>query len=856
MKLGPILLLALSASLAVSARAQRVTGTDDPSSQNQENVLVLSPFEVNTSEDRGYRSVYSAGGSLVSAELSSLPSSITVLNQELIKDTGVTDLFELSRYATGTDWSNIPFNETQYDIRGINSEHQSRNFSIWYTPTAPFSVERVEVLRGPNPLLYGTAAPGGLINIVSKRAEFKNAASASVSLGSWDRRRAEVDVNRRIGDKLALRVNLAAAHSEDFRDFRKSDFQGVHLAGTYQPFSDTRIRVEGEMGWLSRNIGTVMLSDNFSSYNPSASATVGTTVRTGNANNYYLSYDGQTVTRYGAAGFRRSEGTTLVMDQTSPYFNLVPREYQFQGPTPFIDRTYSQWAVVVEQTLFDNLTLEATVNRQNSHNDQIRGDTDAALLRRDPNALLPNGSPNPYLNKLYVDHRHIKFNYRNYVTDMRLAASYNLKLPLGIEQRLLGMWTLRDAPFEGRSYQERSTEDLAVLVYRRKYVDTYKSMDHTWRLLPNQTRLFGTGATWAKSVTDFESRSIAAIGKYWNERIHTVVGYVDHKLDVKRQGVVTQATAGGAESVGFNGVWTPDPTLSDNNVNYGIVVDALRNFKGMRLSLVANYSEAFRPSGQDFSVFGQTLSPLTGEGREAGVRIEAFEGKATLSVTFFDIGVNNTRAAVPQTARDEINSMFGAGTVAPTGIGPTGDTISLESKGYEVELTYNPAPNWSLTANYSHVDLRQSDVFPNTRPFWERAIAENRPLVQYTNLNNLISPAVTNASYVSPEREHSINLFTRYSVRHGRLKGLIVGGGLNYRSEAYLGIVGGKYYFTPDFLIANFLMGYSTKIYGFDTTFTLNVNNLTDEVAYTAQRLGSAQWDRPREFRLSASVKF
>ncbi|MCW5549586.1 MAG: TonB-dependent receptor plug domain-containing protein [Opitutaceae bacterium] len=816
---------------------------------------------MNTTEDRGYRSVYSAGGSLVSVELSTLPSSITVLNNELIKDTGVTDLFELSRYATGTDWHNIPFNETQYDIRGINNEHQSRNFFIWYIPTDTFSVERVEVLRGPNALLYGTAAPGGLMNIVTKRAEFKNAASATMSVGSWERRRAEVDVNRKVNDKLALRVNLAVAHSEDFRDFRKSDFWGAHVAGTFQPFAKTRIRFEGEVGRLDRNIGTVMLSDNFSSYDPAVSATAGTTVRTGDANNYYISYDGRTVTRYGAAGFRRSEGTTLVMDQTSPYFSLVPREYQFQGPTPYITRNYSQWAMTVEQTLFDKLNLEATVNRQNSHNDQVRGDTDAAVLRRDPNPLLPDGSPNPNLNELYVDHRHIQFNYRNWVTDLRLAASYNLELPLGIEQRLVGMWTHRHAPFEGKSYQERSTDDLRVLVYRRKYVDEYESRDHTWNLLSGQTRLFGVGATWAKSVTDLSSRSIAAIGKYWDGRIHTVVGHVRHELDVERQRVVTAARSvpgGGtvAESVGYTGIWAPDATLSADNINYGAVIDVLRNFNGMRVSLVGNYAEAFRPSGQDFSVLGGILAPLEGEGREFGIRIEAFEGKAALSFTHFDIGVNNTRSAVPQNVRDQINSMFGAGTVIPTGIGPTGDTISLNSRGHEVELTLNPVPNWTLMANYSHVDLRQSDVFPFTRPFWERARAENRPLAEYNLLNNLISPAVTNAQFVAPEREHSVNVFTRYAFRDGKLKGLVLGGGLNYRGEAYLGIVGGQYYFTPDFLIANLLLGYSTKVAGFDTTFSLNINNVTNEVTYTAQRLTSAQWDRPRDFRLSASVKF
>jgi hypothetical protein len=41
------------------------------------------------------------------------------------------------------------------------------------------------------------------------------------------------------------------------------------------------------------------------------------------------------------------------------------------------------------------------------------------------------------------------------------------------------------------------------------------------------------------------STSIAALGSYWNDRIHTVVGFVHNELDVERQGVVTTPTAGG-----------------------------------------------------------------------------------------------------------------------------------------------------------------------------------------------------------------------------------------------------------------------------------------------------------------------
>lgn len=818
-------------------------------------VIQISPFEVSASQDKGYRSVYSSGGTLVSEELRNVPSSVSVLNRELIDDIGATNIFEISRYAPGGEYNRNPTNDTQFVFRGLVNEWQTRNFFIWYLPTDSFSVDRTEIVRGPNALLYGDAQPGGLMNIVTKRAQQKDETTFKATIGSWDRYRGEIDLNRKVNSQLAIRVNGVVSRAKDFRDFRYNDFDGFQTAVTYRPFSRTQIRAELETGRVRRNNGTFLLSDQFSSFDPSVSATTGTAVRTGDTNNYYMSFDGKTIARYGSAGWRRSAGTTLSIDQYSPYYNLVPREYQFSGPTQHMNRDYNQYALTLEQTIVEGLSLEATANEQQNHNDWLRGDNNAAELRRDAQATMPDGTTNSRYGEYFVDSRYSLSRLQNFVRDYRVALTYSLKLPLGIEQRLLAFWTERTDAFEGRGFRERALANIAVDVYRRTYLKDYHSRDLSWSTIPDTTRMFGTGGTWSKSKNILDSTSTAALGSYFDGRLHTMIGYRRDTWNVKRQAILTSTVGTVTENVGFSPVVTSDPVIKDDSLSYGGVLHVLRNFHGVTVSLVGNYSESFRPTGNEFDVFGKPMLPVKGKGKEGGLRTELFDGKAVLSATFFNIDVENQRAAVAQTVRDEINTMFNAGLVS-TGIGANGDTLTVNSKGYELEATLNPLPGWSLTANYSHADLSQTNVYPNIRPFWERAIQEGRALTEYQNLNTLVGNAVLQSSYVTPERNKAINVFTRYTIGSGRLKGVYFGGGANYRDRAYLGVVNNTFYFSPTSLIWNGLVGYRTKWQKRTVTVALNINNLTDRIAYTPYSFNAGQWETPREFRLSTSITF
>lgn len=79
------------------------------------------------------------------------------------------------------------------------------------------NIERIEVLKGPASLLYGRSAGGGVINMVSKYANFESNSSVGVYAGSWDNYGATVDVNHVINENVAVRVTSEAGESDSFR---------------------------------------------------------------------------------------------------------------------------------------------------------------------------------------------------------------------------------------------------------------------------------------------------------------------------------------------------------------------------------------------------------------------------------------------------------------------------------------------------------------------------------------------------------------------------------------------------------------------------------------------------------------
>lgn len=161
-----------------------------------------------------------------------VPQTISVISRELIDDQGVTSLGEALRHVAGVSLGQGEGHRDQITLRGQNSTADFfvdgiRDDAQYYRPL--YNVERIEVLKGANAMIFGRGGGGGVINRVSKAPEYdrtRAALSSSVdTFGAWA---IAADLGAPLSDTVGTRFN---ATYETF-DSHRQDFGGHFLGFT------------------------------------------------------------------------------------------------------------------------------------------------------------------------------------------------------------------------------------------------------------------------------------------------------------------------------------------------------------------------------------------------------------------------------------------------------------------------------------------------------------------------------------------------------------------------------------------------------------------------------------------------
>ncbi len=231
--------------------------------------VLLSPFEVRTDKDTGYIATNTLAGSRLNTRLVDTPASISVMTKDFLNDIGALDVKQAMEYAlsAGNDiggggsqlgastGNGLVGNEFNFQIRGYRSATLTRDYFPTLLDADAFNIERVEVARGPNSLLFGIGGPGGIVNSTPKRADpDRNFGEIALRAGSWGLRRAAIDVNRRLlNGRLGLRLNAVHQDADGFHDFQADNRRRAALAATWRPTDATTVRAGGELGHLHQN---------------------------------------------------------------------------------------------------------------------------------------------------------------------------------------------------------------------------------------------------------------------------------------------------------------------------------------------------------------------------------------------------------------------------------------------------------------------------------------------------------------------------------------------------------------------------------------------------------------------------
>ncbi|MDV2448701.1 TonB-dependent siderophore receptor [Elizabethkingia anophelis] len=107
-------------------------------------------------------------------------------------------------------------------------------------------LERVEVLKGANAMLYGNTAAGGIINMVTKKPRFQTGGSFSLSGGSWNTYKPTFDVYGPIYKDVAFRLNGTYETAKSFRDHVSSEKIYLNPSILFNIGKKSQLIVEGD----------------------------------------------------------------------------------------------------------------------------------------------------------------------------------------------------------------------------------------------------------------------------------------------------------------------------------------------------------------------------------------------------------------------------------------------------------------------------------------------------------------------------------------------------------------------------------------------------------------------------------
>jgi iron complex outermembrane receptor protein len=907
-----------------------------------EEVLVLTPFEVDARNDSRYRAAGTLAGSRLNTSLKDIAAVIDVYTKDFITDLGATNLEQVLNYGnnierdtedtiTGQGNVNISTgNSYRYRIRGLPAS-RARNYFDFDYPIDTYNTERLDESRGPNSILFGFGSPGGIVNVSTKQALLtRDLAEVEFSAGTEIDHRVTIDLNKALLDgKLGIRFNALDQEKTGWRHFTFEDLQAYSLAVKAKPFSKTTVSLEYERFLDHDNVarpltfwsqtdtwdaaGKPLINTNFAgrtntTLNPGLNAA---TIAQVSGSNTWI-YTQQNGALLNWRGMSRSNRATYTAANGQVYtaFNdfrsqvLSPDgilEVNTMGPGTGRQLVLDAFYASVQQEITKKFLIEFALTKQYSDWESLR--IPATTVFGDPNAFLPAGgagstgpaaaSPvaNPFAGKYYVETVPQFWRTTADTLNYRATASYELDtLPAWAGKHRFGFLAERDRyEILTRTQQELMLVNGAPIstlpanvangFTRRYYImdpanpQDYRNADIVPPTpidvtLADGTRLTSRLFNYTSAPADYTKEDdilmAVAQSRWWNDRIHTIIGIRKDDVVFDDWGSYVADNQGGYTRSAANRTDVPYEGMTRN---YGVVYHAFD-----WLSAFANYSTSLGvPSLKViYAPTGAFMDPMEGEGKDLGLKFSIPKFRVEGMVSYFeasstnDTDTQNVEGWGVNGNNNFLDALVGAGFMTAAQATPlratgTGDTVDSQSQGVELSLSGSLTPNWDVRFNYSHTERSLSNAFPRVnawaadtlRPFWATWNRDNPNTVAAdnildtvfsgtTSLRDIINTFETNLATrtatrtkVTGLRPDKANIFTTYAFKAGALRGLRVGGGIRYESANYAGqdaagnVVKGKASTNLDLMAA-----YTRKIWNRPFTFQVNARDVTRDEPY------------------------
>ena len=197
----------------------------------------------------GYAALRSSSATRTELPLRDTPRAVSVVTHALIADQAMQSMADVARYVPGVSMASGEGHRDQPTIRGNNT---SADFFVdgirddgQYLRDL-YNVERVEVLKGADAMIFGRGGGGGVINRVTRQAEWAPVRSITLESGSFAHGRGTMDVGQGLASWAAARTTAMYEHSGGFRDAASLTRFGVNPTVVLTPSENTLVRASYE----------------------------------------------------------------------------------------------------------------------------------------------------------------------------------------------------------------------------------------------------------------------------------------------------------------------------------------------------------------------------------------------------------------------------------------------------------------------------------------------------------------------------------------------------------------------------------------------------------------------------------
>jgi catecholate siderophore receptor len=250
-KTGLVGLAAVLAAGLAGAAEDASTSNEPGSPSDFERLAVQVPtVYVTGKRPQGYNVDRSTTAMRTNTPLRDVPQSMTMIPSALIRDQSMQSITDVIRYAPGVGTSQGENNRDTVVLRGTTSTSDffvnGVRDDVQYFRDL-YNVDLVEVLKGPNAMIFGRGGGGGVINRVTKAADWVPTREVTLQTGSYSDARLATDLGGAFSDAFAGRITAMHENTNGYRDGYRLERYGINPTGSFKTGDRTVVTLGYEL---------------------------------------------------------------------------------------------------------------------------------------------------------------------------------------------------------------------------------------------------------------------------------------------------------------------------------------------------------------------------------------------------------------------------------------------------------------------------------------------------------------------------------------------------------------------------------------------------------------------------------